>query len=121
MNNDCSSDPSGRRTCSFKCCFSGCSSTNMDLNKKWHKVPNDVNFPKTDKLIQVRNWNVNKKRRFVVLDRLGNKAKLMKTPRWCSDHESKKEFLTKTKFQYKGRTYTEAIKVLPVPINVGEK
>ena len=93
----------------------------MDLEIKWHKVPNAVNFPKTDSLIQVRNWNVKKKRRFVILDRLDKKAKSMITPRWCSDHEAKKEFLTKTKFQYKDSTHTETVKVFPVPINVGEK
>ena len=60
LNNDWSSGPSGRRTCSFKCCFPGCSSTNMDLDKRWHKVPNDAKFPKTDSLTQVRNWNVKK-------------------------------------------------------------
>ena len=45
----------------------------------------------------------------------------MITPQWCSDHEAKKEFLTKTKFQYKDSTHTETVKVFPVPINVGEK
>ena len=92
LRRDRSSRRSGLRSCSYMCCFPGCFNKNNDFGIAWHKVPRIPIPPKTQSFIQIKNRHKKKKRRFIILDRLGMKAKFMSNPRWCSDHESPSEF-----------------------------
>jgi hypothetical protein len=112
---------SGPRAYCFKCSFPGCSNTNNTTDVKWYKVPRSPSFPKTDRLKQVRNYYMKKKRRFVILDRLGLDAKNQKNPRWCSAQEFQNVLKKPISFKYKEKSYFEKISIFPVPVSVGNK
>ena len=110
---------SGRRKCSWTCMFPGCNNNNHTEGKTFHACPTKPKPPKTYKFHYIRNYHLKKKLYYIVMDRLDNKAKDMKTPRWCSDHlSSKKDTIT---FEYRGKRYTETHEFQPVPMNAGPK
>ena len=113
---------SKRKNSSFKsCCFVGCTSTTKSHAGEWHTAPKPPKTPKVDRFEQIKNHNMRKKSRFVLLDKLGSVAKTLKEPTWCDKHLASEPFKSTITFFCKGKNHTTKFKIDATPNPAGHK
>ena len=106
----------------FKSCyFIGCTSTTKLHTGKWYTVPKAPKIPKVDRFEQIKNYNMQKKNRFVLLDKLGSVAKTLKDPMWYDKHLASEPFKSKITLFYKGTKHTTKFKIDSIPNSTGYK
>ena len=120
-NDAVSSDPQPKaiKSTSFSCTFPSCNNNNLTKDLKWHKVPSEPIYPKTNRYAQVENYCMRNKTRCMTSSRLSNKAKKMKSPRWCSKHKNENPATHGSSFKHRSKNCNVTFTIDPAPTKKG--